>query len=255
MKSIFRMTRYVWVVVAWAAIASSCSDDEEEMKELKLSYEDITVGIFEGGKSIRIASGNGEYDLKVANEKMVKASLHESTQMTAEGLVKTMEIYIQPQGIVGMTMVEVTDKISGQTIPVRVFVGHYFISFKVESSNHPRISSGDKRHRFVLEDIEVSTFKVEDFEKEVLTGSYTLSDEGILTLRYKDEENRDIIETYDTQESDYFVAPSVRKQLGWNVDWTYGKDEKPVTKRVYLRLKGIDNDYEMACTAHKIVAG
>lgn len=225
-------------------VFTACSSDDNGPLPFTIIENDIQI---ENVCAIKIASGNLDYTIDVKDPEVIKVTYFEPYDKESYG-----DLYFVPRKT-GKTVVTVTDNVCKTSISLQVEVleKNTGSGTLIESSNHPLLAEGsmlvffayDTSRRFSIKEPKGDTYLT---KKE---GKYSLEyQEGntLISLTYKDDNEKEVTETYDTGESDSDAIATLSTDLRWE----YGSQTRLAMpnpeQHNYLRMKGKNNEYKIS---------
>lgn len=169
----------------------SCGNDNEEKKEIyPLSFE---KGYYEapllGNTSISIRGGNRDYTVTVEKTNILETSIDLSSPIGMGSLV------IKPKQK-GETTITIKDKITNETVDLKVKVIDRYLAYAIRNSNHPALSQKTIVYLINNEAKDCYFFRYTDSGVEatstpIAKGTYGFSIKTMpyLTLNYASDEN------------------------------------------------------------------
>ena len=211
----------------------SCSSDEHDL-DFTVEKQDIKIARSFGVR-IGILSGNKDYSINNLNPDIAETYI-------AYGDGEYGSIVIKPIQK-GKATIEVTDNVCHTSIIIKAEVVDNEIGTIIRESNHPLLKEGgflwfkedEKRSfRVTIQDVNIG---------EGLYSIYKSEKKYRLSLAYKNDGGNEVTEVYDIGESDYSALYALDTVL--NLDLFKTTRSAPPPKAYWLRMKGIDNEYNI----------
>ena len=214
----------------------SCSSDEHYL-DFTIEKQDIKIAKAFWGR-IKILSGNMDYSINNLNSDIAEAYIYEDGEYG--------NIVIKPIQK-GKATIEITDNICHTSIIIKAEVVDNEIGTIIRESNHPLLKEGG--FLWFKED-EKRSFRITVQDVDIAKGLYSIyksEKKYYLSLASKNDDGNEATEVYDIGESDYVALYMLNTVLNLGLFET--TRSAPPPKAHWLRMKGINNEYNINCIA------
>lgn len=219
------------------SVLYSCSSDEHDL-DFTVEKQDIKIARSFGVR-IGILSGNKDYSINNLNPDIAETYI-------AYGDGEYGSIVIKPIQK-GKATIEVTDNVCHTSIIIKAEVVDNEIGTIIRESNHPLLKEGG--FLWFKED-EKRSFRITVQDVDIAKGLYSIyksEKKYYLSLAYKKDDGNEATEVYDIGESDYVALYMLDAVLNLGLFET--TRSAPPPKAHWLRMKGINNEYNINCIA------